>query len=469
LFRILREGESFSERFLWFSQMIMNGCEGMTVPVVAIVGRPNVGKSTMFNRLAGRMISIVDDRPGITRDRLSTICQVGERYFELLDTGGYGIDELDQLSVEVEKQIRYALEKANLVLFVVDAQTGITPLDSRLAQILRTQNKPVKVVANKTDNQNLAIQASVFMKFGFGEPVAISALHGLGKDDLLAAITENLPEESEQPPEPIMKLAIVGARNVGKSTFINSLAGEERVIVSELPGTTRDAVDVRFEIDGKTFLAIDTAGVMKKGKIRQDVDFYSAVRAERSIRRADVVLLVVDASEPIGHVTKRLAGTIIENFKPCIIVVNKWDLAQGRADIDDYGEYVEKIFPGLTYAPVSLTCAQDGTNIRATIKLAESLFDQSKQRLSTSELNKAIEMIRSAKPPSASKKKGFPKFYYATQIDICPPTIVMFVNDAEAFGKEYQRYLINRMHEVLPFKEVPIRLFIRERGQPEQP
>ncbi len=433
----------------------------MSLPVVAIVGRPNVGKSTMFNRMAGRMISIVDDRPGITRDRLTTFCQADQRYFELVDTGGFGIDELDALSEQVEKQIRFAIEEAALILFIVDAQSGITALDAKLADILRSQNTPVIIVANKADNPSLGYDSSIFLRFGLGDPVIFSALHGQGKDYLLEQILKHLPEDLTTPPEPMMKLAIVGARNVGKSTFINTLAGEERVIVSEMPGTTRDAIDVRFEIDGKTFLAIDTAGVMKKGKIKENVDFYSSVRAARSIRRADVVLLVVDAAQPVAHVTKTLAGHITDEFKPCVIIINKWDLAQGKADIEDYQKYVEKVLPGLPFAPISLTCAKDGTNIRATIRVAEKLYEQAKTRVSTSELNKAIEFIRDSRPPSASRTKGYPKFYYATQIDTCPPTIVMFVNDTEAFGTEYQRYVMNRMREILPFKEIPIRLLIR--------
>jgi GTPase len=433
----------------------------MSLPVVAIIGRPNVGKSTMFNRMAGRMISIVDDRPGITRDRLTTFCQTDQQYFELVDTGGFGIDELDALSEEVEKQISFAIEKANLILFVVDAQAGITALDAKLAEILRKQSCPVVVVANKADNPSLGYDSSIFLRFGFGDPVIFSALHGQGKDFLLDKILKYLPQNPASPPQPLMKMAIVGARNVGKSTFINALAGEERVIVSEMPGTTRDAIDVRFEIDGKTLLAIDTAGVMKKGKIRENVDFYSSVRAGRSIRRADVVLLLVDAAQPVAHVTKTLAGYITEEFKPCIIVINKWDLAQGKADIEDYRKYVEKVLPGLPFAPICLTCANDGTNILATIRIAEKLFQQAQTRISTSELNKAIEFIRASRPPSASRSKGYPKFYYATQIDTCPPTVVMFVNDAEAFGTEYQRYVMNRMREILPFKEIPIRLLIR--------
>ncbi len=435
----------------------------MSLPVVAIVGRPNVGKSTLFNRLAGRRISIVDDKPGVTRDRLSTICQMEDSFVELVDTGGFGVDELDTLSEHVEKQIKYAIEQANVILFVVDAQAGITAIDKKLADMLRKINdKPIILIANKADNQNLEYLSAEFNALGLGQPIPISALHGRGKSDLIEKIDNVLPEKVNQPAVPEMKLAIVGARNVGKSTFINALAGQERVIVSELAGTTRDAVDVRFNIDGQEFLAIDTAGVKKKSKIKNDIEYYSMNRAEKSIRRADVVLLIIDASVPVGQVTKKLAGYITENYKPCVIVINKWDLAKDKADINDYQKYLEKTLPSLNYAPISLTSAASGTNVKQTIKLAQSLFEQSKVRLTTSQLNKAIEQIRMIKPPSSTRAKGHPKFYYATQIDISPPTIVLFVNDTEAFDQNYQRFIINRMREILPFQEIPIRLIIRE-------
>ncbi len=435
----------------------------MSLPIVAIVGRPNVGKSTLFNRLAGRRISIVDDKPGVTRDRLSTICQMEDCFVELVDTGGFGIEELDTLSEHVEKQIRYAIEQADVILFIVDAQAGITPIDKQLADMLRkTENKRILLIANKADNRELEYISSEFNALGLGEPIAISALHGRGKSELIEEITENLSQKVTEPISPEMKLAIVGARNVGKSTFINALAGQERVIVSELAGTTRDSIDVRFNIDGREFLAIDTAGVKKKSKIRNDIEYYSMNRAEKSIRRADVVLLMIDSAVPVGQVTKKLAGYISENYKPCVIVINKWDLAKEKADINDYQKYLEKTLPGLNYAPISLTSASKGTNIKQTIKVAYSLFEQAQIRLSTSQLNKAIEQIRMIKPPSSTRAKGQPKFYYATQIDICPPTIVLFVNDAEAFDQNYQRFIVNRMREILPFHEIPIKLLIRE-------
>lgn len=443
----------------------------MALPVVVIIGRPNVGKSTLFNRLAGRMISIVDPQPGVTRDRLSTVCQVGEsadgeeggKYFELVDTGGYGIEDLDTIGPQVERQIGYALERAGLILFLVDAHTGINPLDRQLAKILRRLEKPMIPVANKVDNDRLRVEASEMLRLGFDNIECISAAHGYGISDLLDVIGQRLSTTEPAPAEPVMKFAIVGPRNAGKSTFINALAGEDRVIVSEIPGTTRDAVDVRFELDGKTFLAIDTAGVRKKRQIRDSIEFYGMARAERSIRRADVILLMLDASESVGQVTKKLAGYIIENYKPCLIAVNKWDLAAGRADIEDYGQYLGKQLPGLTFAPISLTCARDGTNVDQTVKLAMKLFEQASTRVSTGKLNAVVETIRKQRPPSASRAKGYPRFYYATQIDTHPPTIVLFVNDRAAYTPTYQRFVINRFRELLPFEEIPIRLLIRER------
>jgi len=435
----------------------------MSLPKVAIVGRPNVGKSTLFNRLAGRMISIVDAQAGVTRDRLSTICQADNQYFEVVDTGGYGIKDLDDLGGEVERQITYALEQASLILFVVDVQTGITPLDRQLAHRLRCVEKPLLMLANKVDDEKHRPGASEFLALGFDKIICVSAGHGYGMSDLLEAIGRQLPDEQTAPAEPVMKIAIVGPRNAGKSTFINTLAGEDRVIVSEIPGTTRDAIDVRFELGGQPFLAIDTAGVRKKSRIKDSIEFYSLSRAERSVRRADVILLMIDAAEPVGQITKKLGGYIVENYKPCVIVVNKYDLAAGKASLEDYGDYLGKQLSGLRFAPIAMTSGRDGTNVRETIKLAGNLFEQASTRVPTGQLNAVIERIRTEKPPSSSKAKGIPRFYYASQIDICPPTIVLFVNDRQAYTEGYQRYLINRFRELLPFKEVPIRLLIRER------
>jgi GTP-binding protein len=437
------------------------------LPIVPIIGRPNVGKSTLFNRLAGRMISIVDAVAGVTRDRLSIICQAADQYIELYDTGGYGIEDLDELGAQVERQIQFALAKADLIVFLVDAQAGAETLDREMAAILRKSDKPVMLVANKVDDAKHRSRADAeFTSFGFGAPVYVSALHGEGMEYLLCEIAKRVPNPSDVvPTEPVMEMAIVGPRNAGKSTFINALAGEERVIVSEIPGTTRDSIDVRFEMDGRTFIAIDTAGVRRKTNLVNSLEFYGISRSERSIRRADVILLMLDAAAEVGQILKKLAGTIVSEHKPCVIVINKWDLAVGKAELEAYQEYIDKQLTGLRHAPICATCARDGVNVRETVQIAYKLFQQASQRLSTARLNEAIEEVRRRRPPTGSKARSIPRFYYATQIGTLPPTIVMFVNDKDAFTPEYQRYIVNSLRELLPFEEVPIRLLIRERGR----
>ena len=301
----------------------------MPLPVVAIVGRPNVGKSSLFNAIARRRTSIVEPTAGVTRDRVTTLCEIDEVYLELVDTGGHGVVDRDDLSEHVERQIQYAVDQAYLVLFVVDARDGLTPLDRSTADLLRRHAERVRLIANKVDAPHMADGIGEFVRLGFGEPLAVSA-------------------SDESPPDPVMRMAVVGKRNAGKSTFINALAGEERVIVSETPGTTRDSIDVRFEKDGRTLVAIDTAGVRKKSKIADDIEFYAFTRATRSVRQADVVLFLIDATVPVGQVDKRLGRLIAEEYRPCILVVSKWDQAKGQASSEDYGEYLSKLLPELS-------------------------------------------------------------------------------------------------------------------------
>jgi len=435
----------------------------MSLPVVAIVGRPNVGKSSLLNRLAGRRIAIVDATPGVTRDRISAPVAIDAGYVELIDTGGMGIDDVDDLTEQVASQIRYAVESAELICFVVDARVGIQPLDEHVARILRRQDKPVLVVANKIDHPDTFAETGELSALGFGEPLAVSATHGVGIGELKEAIAEALGDRlTDRPPQTVMKLAIVGKRNAGKSTFLNALAGAERVIVSETPGTTRDSVDVHVELDGRTFMLIDTAGVRKRSKLADDIEFYSRHRALRSIRRADVVAFLIDASLPVSQVDKQLAGLIAQQCKPVVLVVNKWDLARGQAGGEDYLEYFGRVFPELSYAPVSLTVATSGQNVRQTIRLAVHLFDQANTRVPTGRLNVAVREILELRGPRHKAGTKPPKIYYVSQIATAPPTIVCVVNDTRSFDAAYRRFLVRQLRLRLPFEEVPIRILFRQ-------
>jgi GTPase len=438
----------------------------MALPVVAIIGRPNVGKSSLLNALAGEMISIVEPTAGVTRDRVSTIIGRNEKYFELIDTGGYGIVDSDQLSGHIEKQIFQAIESANLIIFMVDIRDGIMPLDVTIAQLLRKHNLNVIGVANKADTARMFPAAGEFVRLGFGEFLCISATENMNKAVLLDMIFEKLQAmDTSKPQEPVMKIAIVGKRNAGKSSIVNAMVGSERVIVSEVPGTTRDSVDVRFEKDGKTITVIDTAGVRKIGKMANSIEFYSYVRVKRTIGRADIVMFLIDATVPISQVDKKLAKVIEEEYKTCILVVNKWDLAKDKASTDDYLEYLTKMLPGLKYAPIAFTTATESKNIQSVLDLASELFKQTTTWIPTPKLNKAFEIIKEEKAGSLQGKTVRARLYYATQIAINPVTILMFVNKPDAFEENYRKFILNRLRSLLPIEEVPIRLLARPHRQ----
>jgi GTP-binding protein len=437
----------------------------MAVPVVAIVGRPNVGKSSLFNWLAGRRIAIVDPTAGVTRDRLSTLVTIGDRYFELVDTGGMGIQDVDNLTAHVERQIETAIDQAQVILFVVDTRDGLMPLDEDVAKRLRYVSKPVICVANKCDTPELEPQTAEFYKLGRGKLICVSAQQNRGKKHLLELIGERLPKTEEAPPnlDVTMKLAIVGRRNTGKSTFINSLAQGERVIVSEVPGTTRDSVDVRIERDGQVLIAIDTAGVRRKQSVSTGIEFYSMARAERSIRRADVVLLFMDPRVRISKVDKQLADYILDQHKPVAFVVNKWDL-MAPMPTSKFANYIRATFPSLDFVPIAFITAKSGKNVQAVLNLAQNLRKQAAQRVNTGDLNRVLrEALEAQAPPMRQNRR--PKIFYGTQVAADPPTIVLFTNGPSLFDNTYQRYLVKCFRDSLPFGDVPIKLYLRPKSR----
>ncbi|MBC7782578.1 MAG: ribosome biogenesis GTPase Der [Burkholderiales bacterium] len=456
----------------------------MKLPVVAIVGRPNVGKSSLLNALAGRRISIVQDMPGVTRDRVSYYLWVDGKYIELVDTGGYGFVDDQGLTEHIKHQIEIAMARADMVFFVGDCTTGVTTADAEIAQLLRQQSIKTVVLVNKADGPKADPAVAEFSSLGFGNPIGISAINDRNLDQVLAAVraTVDLTDAPTEMPPPQMHIAIVGKRNAGKSTMVNAIAklyedDPQRVIVSEVPGTTRDSVDVRFEKDGKALVVIDTAGVRKmRHMVTNDIAFYSFHRAERSIRRADVVLMLIDASEPVSEPDKKLATYIAEQMKPVILVINKWDIAREtlreRAGekfrdtdaMEAFGKYLGEELRFLDYAPIAFTTAKDGKNIQGVLDLAQHLYHQTNERVGTGRLNAALEAVLKERAPSA-KVRAVPKVYYATQVSVAPPTIVLFVNKADYIDENYRRFVTNRFRELLPYGEVPINIQIRGRSR----
>lgn len=439
----------------------------MKTPQVAIVGRPNVGKSSIFNWLAGRRIAIVDNVAGVTRDRLTQLIEHQGRFFEVIDTGGIGIADSDNLTKEVEQQIAIAIDAADVILFVVDTQDGILPLDQEVARRLRYVDKPMVCVANKTDGPSHDVSADEFYRLGRGKLVRVSAKNNRNRDELLDLIVERLPvavEGESQVDEPTMHVAIVGRRNVGKSTFINTLVEAERMIVSEIPGTTRDSVDVQFEMDGKKFVAIDTPGLRRRVSVRTDIDFYGTRRAQSSIRRADVSLVFFDASQRIGKVDKQIVSYVADNYKPCIFVVNKWDLMHGQMPTERWVTYLRDTFRSMWHVPIAFITGQTGKNMKLLLNHAQMLFKQSRERISTSQLNDLVRSALEQNPPPMARHRR-PKIYYATQVGIQPPTIVLVCNHPSDFSQTYRRYLLGVFRDQLSFGEVPIKLYLHKRSR----
>ena len=440
----------------------------MRVPRVVIVGRPNVGKSSIFNWIANKRLAIVDDQPGVTRDRMSFLVQYEDRFFELIDTGGMGIEDVDDLTSQIEEQIAAGIDTADVILFVVDTHSGTLPLDKEVAKRLRYVETPILCVANKADSEKYDSQADEFYKLGRGKLVRVSTKANRNRHELLELIVERLPTDFEQQPaEPEMKLAIVGRRNVGKSTFVNTLSKAERMIVSEVPGTTRDSVDVRFELDDKSFIAIDTPGLRRSVSVRTDLDFYSTKRAERSIRRADVVLLFFDASQRISKVDKKLCGYIADQYKPCVFVVNKWDLLHKQMPTERWVRYLRDTFQTMWHVPIAFITGETGKNVKMLLNHSQHLFKQANERVPTPRLNALVKQaLESHSPPMHHNKR--PKVYYATQVGTAPPTLVLVCNDPKAFSVSYRRYLLGVFRDQLPYSEVPIKLYLNKRTSTDQ-
>lgn len=460
----------------------------MTLPKIVITGRPNVGKSSLFNMLIGRRMSIVDPTPGITRDRVSAVAELPSSlhgqmarpcFVELTDTGGHGIEDIDHLTDQVEQQIAYGLDEATLILFVVDAQSGLTTLDEQVGRMLRTIHASqstltarIIVVANKVDGISHELSALEATRLGFGQPVMVSATSGYRKAELFEMLRTRLERltgtsgevAATHRPDPGVLMAIVGKRNAGKSTLVNTLAGEPRVIVAETQGTTRDAIDVRFQIDGETITAIDTAGVRKRKSLSGDIEFYSHHRSLRSIRRAHVVLFLIDATVPVSQVDKQLGNEVLHHYKPTVIVVNKWDLAEEHHTQEEYAHYLDRALLGFSYAPIAFISASSGQGMREVVAMAMNLHQQANHRVTTGELNRVMKQILVERTPHA-KLGNHPKIYYASQIDTHPPTVGLWVNRPQMFDNNYQRFLLNRLRDRMPWSEVPIKLLIRPRRE----
>lgn len=451
--------------------------EQAKLPNVAIVGRPNVGKSALFNRLVRRKIAIVHDQPGITRDRISAVCQRGDKPFTVWDTGGiFGAGETE-LTNQVRKTAEEAFRESDLLLFVVDAKDGLSPIDEDLARSLRKSRKPIILVVNKIDNDKIESAAAEFDSLGFERSVSISAEHNRGTTELLEQIEQLLPEISNQTsavsPKPIA-LAIIGRPNVGKSSLINSIMQSERAIVSELPGTTRDSVDISYERDDKRFLFIDTAGMRRRARHSSSVEVFSVMRAERSIRRADLCVLIVDLTSGVTAQDKRIAGLIQEERKAGLVVLNKWDLVKpkrgGAQTIRDLvTEAQERIF-FLDYAPVLIASAKTGENVDRLFQMIEQIERASTKRIGTGVLNRLIRAAFAASPPPMVKGKRL-KLFYATQSagnegrKLQAPEFVLFVNDPRLLPRAFARYLEGQIRKAEPYPGLPIILTLRPRTQ----
>lgn len=441
----------------------------MSKPIVAIVGRPNVGKSTLFNQIGKRRVSIVDDMPGVTRDRIYMDAEWLNHTFTMIDTGGIEFEDDDHILKSMRQQALVAMEEADVIVFVVDGRTGLTSADEEVGHMLRNTKKPVVLTVNKIDSPQLEANIYEFYNLGLGDPLGIAASNSLGLGDLLDAVVAAFPANvAEDKEEDEISIAVIGRPNVGKSSIVNALIGETRVIVSNVPGTTRDAIDTHFVADNIKFMLIDTAGMRRKGKIDEAVERYSVMRSLRAVDRADVVLMVINAEEGITEQDKKIAGYAHESGKGVIIVVNKWDVFPDKNDKSTlrFTEDLRDEIGFLQYAPVLYTSALTGQRIPRITELVKYVADQQSMRIQTSVLNELIRDAVSVNPPPSHRGKQL-KIYFMTQADIQPPKFIIFVNDPELMHFSYLRFLENRLRESFGFEGTPLKLIVRGRKEEE--
>ena len=441
----------------------------MSKPIVAIVGRPNVGKSTLFNVLAGETISIVKDTPGVTRDRIYADCSWLDMNFTLIDTGGIEPDSKDVILSQMREQAEMAIATADVIIFIVDVRQGMVDADSKVADMLRRSRKPVVLAVNKADQvgrENPDIYE--FYNLGLGDPIAVSAVHGHGTGDLLDACLQYFPpEEEEEEEDDAIKVAVIGKPNAGKSSLVNRILGEERVIVSNVAGTTRDAIDSYFENDQGRFVFIDTAGIRRKSKVEEDIEKYSVLRATMAIERSDVCLILIDAQEGVTEQDTKVAGLAHEAGKACIIVVNKWDaIEKDGKTMDKMRQEVMRDLSYMTYAPIVFISALTGQRVDRLFELITYVNNQAAMRITTGMLNSVLADATARVQPPTDKGRRL-KIYYMTQVGIKPPHFVCFCNDARLFHFSYQRYLENQIRATFGLEGTPVRLTIRQKGEKE--
>ena len=439
----------------------------MARPIVAIVGRPNVGKSTLFNKLIGQRLSIVDDTPGVTRDRIYGDCEWLNRHFLLIDTGGIEPKTDDIILQQMRRQAQLAIDSAEVIILVTDIRTGVVATDEDVAAMLLKSGKPIVLCVNKCDNiGNTPLEFYEFYNLGLGDPIAVSSVHGHGTGDLLDAVMQYLPEQEQQEEDnDLIKVAVIGKPNVGKSSLINAISGEERAIVSNIAGTTRDATDTFINNSHGEFMFIDTAGLRRKSKVEDQIEKYSVIRAKMAVERASVCVIMIDALEGFTEQDSKVAGIAHDMGKACIIAVNKWDaLEKDGKTMDSYRKKLMNDFSFMSYAPIIFISAKTGQRLDRLFELIKFVDEQNSMRISTGKLNDVLAAATARVQPPTDKGKRL-KIYYMTQASTRPPTFVCFVNDKELFHYSYQRYLDNQIREVFGLEGTPTKFVIRERDK----